>query len=524
MLGSSASPRGLANGRVRVAAALSLVCALLLVLAGCDLGGTPSPGGTSMARGPNVWQPPANPPQQEQTPAGDWPRFGFDPARSGVNLSETTLTASNVAGLHRLWQVHLPNTADSSPALLQGVRLPDGSTRAVLYLTTLDGHILALDAATGALLWSQQPSGPKITNSSPVVDPTTATVYAYGLDGALHGYAAATGQERTGKGWPAPVTRMTQSEKESSSLNLAQGHVYVATSGYIGDAPPYQGHVVAVATGDGSEHVFNSLCAGKTILLTTSECSAEQSGIWARAGVVVDPVTGNLFVATGNGPFDPGAGNYGDSVLELSPDSSRLLDSYTPTTQQQLNDTDADLGSTAPAMLPKVAGSAVPYLALQGGKDNLLRLLDRQNLSGAGRPGGLGGEMQVISSPVCSVFTQPVVTTHAGADWVFVAGTCGLAAFTIALDAHHQPGLRMMWKSGDVVTTPVLAGGVLYAAMSGQVNAYDPWSGRQLWNSAQASAGGSIGDIHWESPIVAGGVLYIPDQSGNVTAYGLGQG
>ena len=64
-----------------------------------------------------------------------------------------------------------------------------------------------------------------------MADPARQYVYAYGLDGALHRYNPVTGQEATGNGWPAPITTMTQTEKEGSALNLANGRVYVTTGG-----------------------------------------------------------------------------------------------------------------------------------------------------------------------------------------------------------------------------------------------------------------------------------------------------
>jgi hypothetical protein len=91
---------------------------------------------------------------------------------------------------------------------------------------------------------------------------------------------------------------------------------------------------------------------------------------------VVIPGSGDLLVATGNAPFD-GQRNWGDSVLRLTPDAGRLLQNWTPRNQPELNDTDADLGSTAPALL----GGG---LALQAGKDAKLDLLSLDRLNGAG--------------------------------------------------------------------------------------------------------------------------------------------
>ncbi|MFI5272452.1 MAG: PQQ-binding-like beta-propeller repeat protein [Ktedonobacterales bacterium] len=449
-----------------------------------------------------------------------WPTFGFDAARSGVNPSEQSLSAGNVATLHQLWQVTLPAVADSAPVFAGGVRLADGSTRSLLLLMTRDGRLLALDAASGKMLWSRRPSGPKITHSSPVLDPTGRYVFAYGLDGYEHQYVVASGAEITTGGWPVRITRMTGSEKESSAPTIAGGYLYVVTSGYLGDAPPYQGHVVAINLANASTHVFNSLCSNMTHLLGPADCGSQQSGIWARAGAVVDPTTDNLFVTTGNGPYD-GSHDWGDSVLELSPDGSRLLDTYTPTNQAALNDGDIDLGSLAPALLPAIPASKTPYLAIQGGKDGLLRLLNRRNLSGQGGPGHVGGALQVIGDPACAVYTQPVVWNSATSGlWAFVAAQCGLLAYRVVTDGSGTTRLQAAWNDPAQATSPVLAGGVLFAATSGALVAYNPTDGHRLWASDQAGAGGSIGAIHWQSPIVIAGRLYCADEQGHLTVYG----
>ena len=46
-------------------------------------------------------------------------------------------------------------------------------------------------------------------------------------------------------------------------------------------------------------------------------------------------------------------------------------------------------------LLPEIPTSHTPYLAVQAGKEGLVRLLDRQNLSGQHGPGHVGGELGV---------------------------------------------------------------------------------------------------------------------------------
>ena len=464
----------------------------------------------------------SNPHKHPAPATSDWLMFGDNPARSGVAFNDARLTTATVERMTKLWQVQLPDVADSTPILLHGLPFANGATHDVLYVTTRDGHILALDASDGSTLWQHQPSNHKITNSSAAADANHQYVYAYGLDGYLHKYATTTGAEVKGNGWPVQITRMTDTEKEGSAINIANGYIYVTTGGYIGDAPPYQGHVVAINEATGNSIVFNSLCSNKPYLLGNGDCSSSDSGIWARGGVVVDPVTNYIFVATGNGPYN-GATDWGDSVLELNADASELLDSYTPTDQQMLNDTDTDLGSNAPALLPKIANSATPYLLVEGGKDGKLRLLNRQNLSGQGGPGHTGGEVQLINAAGCGLYSQPAVWTdpQTGIVWVYTAGSCALAAYQAKTDATGRTRLQLAWKTSDITTSPVLADGMLFVAQDGSVKALDAHTGRQLWSSAGSSAGGSIGDIHWESPIVVGDTLYISDENGTLSAYGV---
>jgi outer membrane protein assembly factor BamB len=479
----------------------------------------------------SIWVPVFFPVPSDAACTGAWLTFGFNTARSEVNPGETIITPATAGQLHRLWTHQLPQVADSTPVLLPGLTLPDGTTRDILYLTTKTGGLVALDAATGAQLWTQttitNPDPNKMTTSSPVADPFEDVIYSYGLDGKLHRYRATTGQEMRGAGWPVKITTMPASEKESSALNAANGFIYVTTAGYAGDAPPYQGHVVVINPAQGTSRVFNSLCARRAHLLAPGECAENGAGIWGRAGAVVDPTTGNIFVTTGNGPYtaNRGGDDWGDSVLELTADGARLVDAYTPTDPDGLYTQDLDLGSASPALLPAILSSKTSYLAVQAGKEGLLRLLNRRNLSGQGGPGHLGGELQTLDAPDhCPVLTQPAVWTDpaGGAIWVFVSNSCAIGGYQVITSSQGVTRLHLMWSVGIGATSPLVAGGVLFAATANNgLVALDPSNGRRLWSSADPAAGGNIGAIHWESPIVAGGRLYCADENGQITAYGL---
>src|SRR5207247_2436023 len=140
-------------------------------------------------------------------------------------------------------------------------------------------------------------------------------------------------------------------EKLAGSINFSRHLVLAATDGYIGDAPPYQGHVVSLDRASGRiVGVWNSLCSDRHELIQPSTCGASDSAIWGRSAPVVDPSTGNLLVATGNGPWD-GQTNWGDSVILLSPDAKQMLGHWTPSNQAELESRDLDLGANAPALV-----------------------------------------------------------------------------------------------------------------------------------------------------------------------------
>ncbi len=446
-----------------------------------------------------------------------WPAFDGGGQRSGINTHETIITRANVGMLTRKWQKSLPAVVDGAPVELPNVATPAG-VKTLLFVTTTKGSLIALNAATGNQIWRANTTGPNFTTSSPALDPNGHFVYGYGLDGKIHKYAVGTGVEIATGGWPVTITLMPHVEKGSSPINVGNGYLYMVTSGYPGDGGHYEGHVVAINLASGRVTVFNSLCANITQLLGANTCSQVQSGIWARGGAVIDPVTGNVFVSTGNGTFDANNGrhNYGDTVIELTPDLARVVDTYSTANLATLQANDQDLASAAPVMLPKQVNSFTPYMFVQAGKDNSLRLINRQNMSGKGGPNHVGGELQTIGLPQGGdVDTHPVAWTDANnTTWVFVANFTGFSAFKVVTDGNGRSSLQFAYQNGNSGSSPFIANGILYIQGSGIIRATDPTTGNILWSSA-------IGGLHWQSPIVVNGQVIVPDNNRKITAYAL---
>ena len=101
----------------------------------------------------------------------------------------------------------------------------------------------------------------------------------------MHKLSVANGQEAPG--WPVRITLLPSREKLTASLNIADGELLATTGGYIGDAPPYVGHIVAINLLSGHvDHVFNTLCANRHAIIEPSTCSASDSAILSRGGPV----------------------------------------------------------------------------------------------------------------------------------------------------------------------------------------------------------------------------------------------
>ena len=177
--------------------------------------------------------------------AYDWLQFGGNAQHSGNNTSETIITPANVSTLVSKFEATLPSVADGAPVFLEGVTTA-GGVKNLLFVTTKDGWIVALDAQTGTSVWSHQ-NGPgtcKINNgsnvcyttSSPAIDPNRLYVYSYGLEGNVHKYQVGDGTEIVTGGWPQSATLKGYDEKGSSALSIATsaGATYLYATSLLG--------------------------------------------------------------------------------------------------------------------------------------------------------------------------------------------------------------------------------------------------------------------------------------------------
>lgn len=435
------------------------------------------------------------------TPAPrDWPMFGADVARSGVSPSPTGITAANVGALKRR-QIAIDGVVDASAIYLHGATV-NGAAHDTMFVTTTYGRTMAIDVASGTTLWQHTPAGydswagsRQITNATPVADPGRQFIYAASPGGQIEKLAVSDGHAV----WSTAVTKLPTREKIASPLSLFRGHVIAVTAGYIGDAPPYQGHVSILDAATGAtQSTWNSVCSDRHELLDPTSCPQAQSAIWSRGGPVIDPATGNIFITTGNGPWD-GKTSWGDSLIELDPAATRMIGNWTPENNDALARADMDLGTTSAALL----GGG---LIVQGGKDGILRLLSEQAI--AGTDPHRAGERQVV--PVRPggrqrVSTAPLVLQVGAVTWLITTDTVGTSAFRL-----QNGKLEPAWNNTTPGTSPVVAGALLYTYdPAGSVHVFEPQTGQEVGVLA-------CGRGHWNNPIVVDGHIILPEGNANM--------
>ncbi len=386
----------------------------------------------------------------------DWPMMGFNVQGDNASPWSTGITAANVKTL-RLRQVQLDGAVDASAIYLHSVAVK-GAAHNVFFVTTSYGKTIAVDADSGTILWEYTPpqysswaGTPQITNSTPAADPDRRSIYAATPGGEVVKLAITDGHAI----WSTPVTLAPQSEKMSAPLKVFRGQVIAVTGGYIGDRPPYQGHVAIVDASSGKLlNVWNSLCSNRSGLLQPTSCDGQRSAIWGKSGPAIDEATGNIFVATGNGSYD-GKINWGDSLLEINASATQMVGNYTPADNAEINGRDLDLGATSPVLM----GDGV---VAQGGKDALIRLVSIKGM--AGTEPHAGHELQTVPTPGgLMLLTSLAKWASNGHTWLFSAdygvfrAGGGVSAWTYA-----GGKLTPAWKNDNPGTSPVVAGGLLY--------------------------------------------------------------
>ncbi|HEX2715322.1 MAG TPA: hypothetical protein VHM88_24345, partial [Candidatus Acidoferrales bacterium] len=257
-----------------------------------------------------------------------------DNLRTGQNLSETILTPSNVkaATFGKLFAFSVDGQVYAQPLYKSNVSIPGQGIHNVVYVATEHDSVYAFDAdgqtttplwhvsfinpATGITTVSTsdvgaieiQPGSESGITGTPVIDPTTGTLYVVAKTKEsghyfqrLHALDIATGAEKFGgpvviqasvPSSGGSVAFDTLRDLQRPGLLLANNGVYIAWSGPGAEAlnVSYHGWVMA----------YNATTL-QPVAAYAATPNGSGGGIWmSGAGLAADP-SGNIYFSVGNG-------------------------------------------------------------------------------------------------------------------------------------------------------------------------------------------------------------------------------
>ena len=511
-----------------------------------------------------------------------------DNARTGQNLQETVLTTANVNAVSfgKLFSLYVDGFVYAQPLYVANVRI-GGQLRNVLYVATEHNsvyafdtdnlgagplwHVSFIDPANGITTVPYQdtasppgytgpgpvlPGGctdltPEIgITGTPVIDSATDTLFVVAktkeVNGAnvtyehrLHALDLATGVSRPGSGRAlrASVPGTTEPndgngrvefkalrQNQRAALLLKNNVISIAFSSHC-VIRPYQGWVLSYDSRSleqiGAFNVAPNNPKGK-------------GGIWHSGGGPAADAAGNVYVMTGDGPFDAAMGgdSYSNSVLKLVNGSLTVSDYFTPFNHQELENSNADMSAGGPLLLPDQAGS--PPLMLSLGKQGVAYLLNRDNL-GRYQP---GSDSQVVQSFVwgqCGALRCLVYSTPAYFDNKLYMAAVGDRLRAYSLDngrvssASVQSPNTFSWPGASpVISANGSDNGIVWALQtngSGQPAVLNAYSAQdvslQLYSSNENGARDNPGQaVKFTVPTVANGRVYVGAQY-QVSVFGL---
>jgi hypothetical protein len=492
-----------------------------------------------------------------------------DIARTGQNLTETTLTTSNVmsAKFGKLGFYSVDGLVDAEPLYASNVAVPSNGTHNVLIVPTENDSVYAFDADSGATLWhvSVLKSGetasddrgcgqvsPQIgVTSTPVIDRTKVPngavyVVAMSKDGSgnyhqrLHALDLALGTElfsgpvEIQATYPGTGDSSSNGNvvfdpgqyKERAALLLLNGVIYTGWASHCDDRP-YTGWIMG----------YNESTLAQTSVLNITP-NGNEGAIWmAGAGLAAD-TSGNIYFLDANGIFDttlnasgfPSDGDYGNAFMKLSTSSGlAVADYFEMDNGVSESSSDTDLGSGGMIVLPdlKDGSGNTWHLAVGAGKDSNLYLVNRdsmgkfssnnnniyQELSGA-LPGGIWAMPAYfnntlyygsVGSPI-QAFTFTNAKLSTSAT-LQTANSFGYPGATPSISANGASN-GIVWAVEN--TTPAV------------LHAYNATNLNELYNSNQASGGrDQFGPGNkFITPMIVNGKVFVGTTNG-VAAFGL---
>jgi PQQ-like domain len=431
------------------------------------------------------------------TPNGAWTVYHHDNAHTGFDSTQAAAKGATAGWI--------------SPTLDEQVYGEPLVYNGLVYVSTLNNTVYALNQTDGTVVWSKNLGAPQTSGwqcgnvpssgilGTGVIDTAKSRIYVVAFLTQFHSYylyglSLASGTiVQTSQILPVGFDWTIQQQRGALALSSDGTHVYVPFGGRYGDCGAYYGWVVGVPTAGGlPDELYQTPSTG--------------SGIWAAGGVVVDNTTGNVFFATGNAIPCAGAIN-SDSVIGTN--STLGSPSFFQPLDWSANYCvpDMDLGSAAPVLVS-------PNLMFTAGKYGQGFLLNPKLL------GGTNGQLFPASSPyvgadVCGgnhsdatfgsfAYSAPYVYLECdGRGLVALKVDATAPSFSLCDSTCGSPS----WNAGGSTTfgPPIVAGGAVWVVDIGGSGLYgfDATTGAQIYQSA------AFGVDHFTTPSEAGGQIFV---------------
>jgi alcohol dehydrogenase (cytochrome c) len=453
-----------------------------------------------------------------QTDNGDWTTYNR--TYSGHRFSPLgEINTTNVQSLKKVCSVDIPE----GKSFQTGVIAVNGT----IYATT-DMATYAIDGNTCAIKWTN----PHRYSPASMLGANRGVAYANGRlfrgagDGHVFAIDAASGKTL----WDVAIGDPANGESVPMAPIAWNDVVYVGNAG--GDNYGVIGRVHALSAGDGHElWQFRTIPNTPEVMATWGEPGSpnEPTGGAFWTTFALDPAKGILYVPAGNPAPDfmkqirPGKNLYANSIIAIDARTGRML-GYNQTVKDDFHDWDV---SAAPALITTRGNQT---LALTAGKDGYLYGLAVAAIDmNGGEDAQQGGILYKTSTTTHFNTTEPLSETRATR---FCPGSQGGSEWN---GAAYDPSLNLaIVPAVDWCTSAQLAAFEQMKAEPGH-----PWSGerdggfgkqdpKSRWKgwitAADADSGKQAWQVKMPTPILAavtptaGGVTFAADLNGKVYA------
>jgi hypothetical protein len=346
-----------------------------------------------------------------------------DVARTGQNLQEYALTSSivNSTTFGRLWSCPVDGDIYAEPLYVANLSIGGGVHNVVVVATEHDS-VYAFDADNGSCTpyWQFSALSSGVTSipatdayfsgytcpdipyeygitGTPVIDPSSQTIYLV------------TNTKSSGD-WYQSLHRLSLlngAEQANSPVNIVAS-VTNSSGALVPFMPEWQNQRAGLALTNDSvylswaSHCDNNIWQGwimrydasslQQLAVLNAVPNGTEGGIWMSGGAPAVDTSGSIYVTTGNGSFNDTSGtvpppspdnDLSMSYLNLNASTLAVQDFYAPSDEATWSNSDLDISSVGPLVLPDGTGpSSHPNVLVGSDKQGHLWMIDRTAMGG----------------------------------------------------------------------------------------------------------------------------------------------